>query len=541
MKIHTIILLLTCSVICCGFTISVPEDHALIQDAIDAAVEGDTVLVAPGEYRGDGNHNLNPSGRAIKILASAGPDSTIIDCENMGWGFIFQDEGGPGTHAVGFTIRNGNTHYGGGIVCNGASTTIIDCVMESCTGNLGGGFYCKDAAPLLEGCTVTGCLANNGGGAFILDSQPTLYGCTFEGNESESSGGGIVAVGTDMIVLSCVFTGNKARSGGGGICCWNNEPVILASVFDSNFAGLSGGGIDFKYASPTVSNTILSGNSAGLNGGAAALWESAGLWTNCLIVENSAEFGAGLDIMASSPVLKHCTTSANGASTGGSIYSGMFSDVVVANAILWGSSPDEIFLESGDVLVTSSNIEGGWAGAGNLSADPLFSDPENGNYRIVAGSPCADAGEDVSVSIDLDGDLRPLGAGFDIGADELIPVGAIQVEASGFDDSLSTGDTLHFLVEITNPDTVTHYFDRANYLVEGPASTERPMYSGSLFSLESGGHYEAAYQIGPILDSTPAGCYTVTVRFFYRGTVIADTAFQVEVIHARSANNGSSA
>ena len=43
--------------------------------------------------------------------------------------------------------------------------------------------------------------------------------------------------------------------------------------------------------------------------------------------------------------------------------------------------------------VSYSNVEGGWAGAGNIDADPLFFDPMNGDYRLQPGSPCIDAGD----------------------------------------------------------------------------------------------------------------------------------------------------
>jgi hypothetical protein len=53
-------------------------------------------------------------------------------------------------------------------------------------------------------------------------------------------------------------------------------------------------------------------------------------------------------------------------------------------------------------------IEGGWEGLGNLDADPLFIDPENGDFRLQYGSPCIDSATITETMIDLDGNARPV-------------------------------------------------------------------------------------------------------------------------------------
>ena len=65
-------------------TIHVPADYTAIQDAMNAAVDGDTVLVAPGTYR----EHLNFLGKALPVTTEQGPDVTIIDAPaNPGWGW----------------------------------------------------------------------------------------------------------------------------------------------------------------------------------------------------------------------------------------------------------------------------------------------------------------------------------------------------------------------------------------------------------------------------------------------------------------------
>ena len=68
----------------------------------------------------------------------------------------------------------------------------------------------------------------------------------------------------------------------------------------------------------------------------------------------------------------------------------------LTNSIIWSNSPESIYLESyfepSSPLITYSDIEDGWDGEGNIDADPLFTNPENGDYTLMENSPCIDAG-----------------------------------------------------------------------------------------------------------------------------------------------------
>ena len=140
-QVLTIILIISMIVtasIAWGKTIYVDDDNTegpwdgtkehpyqYIQDGINAAVNGDTVLVADGIYKGIGNKNLSFKGKNIIVTSVNGAESTIIDCENNGRGFHLS--GGQDSSAVisGFTIINGAVDtYGGGIYCDGSFPTI---------------------------------------------------------------------------------------------------------------------------------------------------------------------------------------------------------------------------------------------------------------------------------------------------------------------------------------------------------------------------------------------------------------------------------
>jgi len=88
-------------------TIRVPGNHATIQAAIDAAVNGDTVLVADGTYKGLGNKNLDLKGKAITVKSENGAGVTIIDCEGSGRGFYLHSGETVKSVVSGFTVTNG--------------------------------------------------------------------------------------------------------------------------------------------------------------------------------------------------------------------------------------------------------------------------------------------------------------------------------------------------------------------------------------------------------------------------------------------------
>lgn len=123
--------------------IHVPTDRPTIQAAIDVAVNGDSVLVAPGTY----SEVLNFHGKAIALLSGQGPLVTIIDGQRMDSVFKFQSGETTSSMVSGFTIRNGNGSFGSAIYALGASPTIVDNIFAA---NLGGAIWGFSSSMILQ-------------------------------------------------------------------------------------------------------------------------------------------------------------------------------------------------------------------------------------------------------------------------------------------------------------------------------------------------------------------------------------------------------
>jgi hypothetical protein len=199
--------------------IHVPADYPTIQEAIDAAVDCDTVLVAPDTYAGAGNKNLDFLGKAIVVKSEAGAHYTIIDCQDAGRGFYFHNSETDNSRLEGFSIVRGNvSDFGGGILCWNSSPTIVNCILKDNTGvgeAQGAGIACiQSSSPVIEGCTMAG----NG----------------IPGPDGE--GGGISCDSTSSpLIINCTIAGNTAAEGSGIWCGKNCTPTMLNTIVAFNF------------------------------------------------------------------------------------------------------------------------------------------------------------------------------------------------------------------------------------------------------------------------------------------------------------------
>ena len=215
-----------------------------IQHAIDASDHGDTVVVLPGLYVGVGNINLDYGGRLITVRSSDGPAHTIIDCQGLGRGIVFQSGEDPTAVFEGFTITHGNADRGGAVYCNGSSPTIKGCDIVANVGHSGGGIYCHDNAHAV----ITGCRLLNNTGTY---------------------NGGIRVVRSDVRVTHCVIAHNSSTEGGAGIRCdyGPGRPEFTHCTIANNISAGYGGGFWAGFgAQPTLSHCLVWGNASGQQG-----------------------------------------------------------------------------------------------------------------------------------------------------------------------------------------------------------------------------------------------------------------------------------
>ncbi|MHC4647655.1 MAG: PKD domain-containing protein, partial [Planctomycetota bacterium] len=200
---------------------------------------------------------------------------------------------------------------------------------------------------------------------------------------------------------STVLAGLTITDGNEGIYCNGGCPTVKYC----NIVGNAGAGIKWLTSLvcrwPVVANCTIVGN-----GGDGIDFQERGnpSVVNCVI---SGNLGNG--IHARSPWITNCTVVDNG-------LSGLWSlGGTVSNCVIRDNGDFEI---QGSPIVRHSNIQGGWAGVGNMDADPCFVQPgywdsngawTGGNYHLAVGSPCVDAGDNGCLpadKADLDGDAN---------------------------------------------------------------------------------------------------------------------------------------
>lgn len=373
-----------------GKVIEVPQDHQSIQQAINVAENGDQIIVHPGTYY----ETINYHGKAITVKSKAGSKSTVID--GLGIGPVVTFESGEGKRSVldGFTI----THGRGGIDCRRSSPTIKNNIIkENQAKGGGGGINNYLSSPIIENNMIKSNKATTGAGLSLWFSSPKIIDNTIEGNEvtdKEGNGGGIFLDHFSLaLIKNNKIYGNYAP-GGGGIS------------FDSSFSG------------PLVSGNIIQNNRAESGAGLYFFLDSSPLVKNNIISHNEAKRGASvLAHLFCSPKFIHNTIAYNIAEQGNSgIGSYAGSDVTLINSILWNEGVNINKDGGGEVSVNYSNTKYLKSGKGNISRDPHFQSEDD--LHLSKDSPCIDAGKKTEVTVDIDGDKRPIGDGFDIGADE---------------------------------------------------------------------------------------------------------------------------
>ncbi|MHC4946246.1 MAG: right-handed parallel beta-helix repeat-containing protein, partial [Planctomycetota bacterium] len=353
-------------------TIHVPADYAKIQEAIDAAATGDTVLVAPGTYV----EQINFIGKAISVKSEGGAQVTTIDGNKLNATVTFYSGEGPDSILDGFTITNGYLILGSGIYCTHSAPTIRNNIIANNMGDFqGAGMYIgKEAAPTLIGNTFKGNEAIQGAGLYISDSDALLIDNRIEANHtlykshSASHGGGLYIHSSSVTLIDNVIAHNYTISHGedgygGGIFCNSFSKVVLqGNLITGNSSDKCGGGI---YADITCTlstliliNNVFSYNHARWAGGAIFVRKpiSAVVTNNVIVKNRSDKYGGGVYWRSNKNELLVNNTILDNEGCGIHCPDGY--GVTIANSILRGNVPHQIDY-AGDPRVYYSNVQGG--------------------------------------------------------------------------------------------------------------------------------------------------------------------------------------
>ena len=302
---------------------------------------------------------------------------------------------------------------GGGMHNFGSSPSLTHVTFSANEVSYGGGGMANESysSPTLTEVIFLDNTASYGGGGMYnyMNSSPTLMEVTFFNNSATYMGGGIWNYGSSPILTRVTFSANIA-GGGGGIANQYSGAKLTDVLFYGNYARGGGGGIGSYVGNITLVNVIFFANTAagGGGGGVSNSLSCSSPGSNVIFLANSAVYGGAMANRECDPTLSNVTFFGNIATElGGGIFN-RFSSPTLTNAILWGDSPAEIFNE--DIysvpVITYSDIQGGYAGEGNIDLDPGFvrlpspgsdgiwgtADDDSGDLRLFL-SPAIDAGQ----------------------------------------------------------------------------------------------------------------------------------------------------
>lgn len=359
------------------------------------------------------------------------PGVTVLFASNYVFevGGLLNAQGTPNAPIV-FMSTNGGWQ---GIFFNNAPS---GSVLEYCTisNSVNSGIQiAASGTETIANCLFTGNSTTGSGGAVYAGGQTTdlvLDGCTFINNSASVHGGAIRAVMTSgvlRIINGCKFIGNVANPGslggdhvGGGLYVvgdveisdtlfTNNTSISLcSSSFGCNVTG-RGGAVFLEGGNAIIRNCLFVANTVrGINGGNCFFGGTSKAWggaiylndgglklSNTILSHNVTDasscgpspYGGGLFVNSGTCSVVNVTCAYNtdyNTGDGIDIFGGT---VGITNSIVFFNGGAQI---SGAATVVYSDVQGGHAGEGNISLNPLFLSPTD--LIIVDGSPCIDAG-----------------------------------------------------------------------------------------------------------------------------------------------------
>lgn len=355
--------------------VTVPGDFATVQDAVDAAADGDTVCVGAGTFPG----TVSVVGRDVRI-AGKGRARTVLD--GGGLGTTVAVDGGSAVELAGLTVTGG-------------------------AGGDGGGISIVSSTALLENLTVSDNTATSrGGGVFVLSSTVDADDVRVVRNTSALTGGGL-SVGAATFTGADLYVARNVSLdyGGGGMASGAATTTITNSTFVANvsrgaFGG--GGGLELDNAGAVLENVVVAGNRSEAPGAGVKLagYNHTDVLTNVALVGNEAPDAGGLHVSGTGVTARIVNAAiAYNADTGVLVDAGNALDIAYS-----------AFFDNDGHDVNGAPWPVGTDG--NVTADPMFVSmagaPQRWDLHLQPGSALVDAGD--PALLDPDGTRSDIGA-----------------------------------------------------------------------------------------------------------------------------------
>jgi len=367
-----------------------PDDGATVyptvQEAVDAANEGDTVKIAgycaSVQTRAGVTQTVYVSktitlcgGYASGDWATSDPAANPTTLDAQGRGRVLYVSGQISPTIEGLRVTGGDaTGLGGGLYANDAgggvyvltaTITISGNHVFSNTARMGGGLYLQNSPATLSGNTVSTNTAGSGGGMQLESSAATLVGNTVSGNTAEDGGGGLYLHDSPVTLSGNTVLSNSTQTGGGGLVLEDSPATLSGNTIQSNNAG-HGGGLELGSSTATLSGDTIAHNSADRGGGLYASWGDVTLNGSQIISNTARVDGGGVYVDQTAITFTEASLIAYNAANGADFWNGgggIFVDhgqVTLSGGQIIGNtaarSGGGVFVDSGQATLSGGQI-----------------------------------------------------------------------------------------------------------------------------------------------------------------------------------------